>query len=74
MLARALGRLKERTGTLRGKAGVGRGAVVRGADSAELRPLPAAHEARPPGSAGERMMQRLLANELRREMGLRFQI
>ncbi len=65
VLARALKRLKERTGTPRGKLGALAAAVVRGADSAELQPYLQRMKLDRPRSAGEHVMQRLLANELR---------
>ena len=68
VLARALKRLRHRTGTLPGRLAALAGALVHGVDSQELRPyLQRMHLDRPQSTA-QWLMQRLLAHELRREI------
>ena len=65
VLARALKRLRERTGTLSGKLAVLAGALARAANSAQLRPYLQRMKLDRPRSATERMLRQLLASELR---------
>ncbi len=68
VLARALKRLKERTGTLNGKIAAIGGAVLRGGVSPDLGPYLERMKLDRPRSAQERLLQRLVANELRRTL------
>jgi len=65
VLAKALGRLRERTATLKGKAGAIAAALVRGGAPAALRPFLARLQLDRPGNAQELLWQRLVAAELR---------
>ncbi len=65
VLARALKRLRDRTGTRQGKLAMLAGAVLRGTPSAELSPYLQRMQLDRPHSAQEWLMQRLLAAELR---------
>jgi acyl-CoA hydrolase len=65
VLAKALGRLRERTGTLKGKAGSIAAALLRGGVPAALRPFLSRLQLDRPGSVQELLWQRLVALELR---------
>ncbi len=65
VLAKALGRLRERTGTLTGKAGSIAAAMLRGGIPAALRPFLARLQLDRPASVQELLWQRLVALELR---------
>jgi acyl-CoA hydrolase len=65
VLAKALGRLRERTGTLKGKAGSIATALLRGGIPAALRPFLARLQLERPSNVQEFLWQRLVALELR---------
>jgi hypothetical protein len=68
VLARALRRLRNRTATAPGRFAALTGALLRGADSPELRPYLERMKLDRPQSIAERTLQRLLASELRRDV------
>jgi hypothetical protein len=68
VLARALKRLRNRTARPSGRLAALAGALVRGADSAELRPYLQRMKLDRPQSARQWLLQRLLANQLRHEL------
>jgi acyl-CoA hydrolase len=68
VLARALKRLRDRTATWSGKLAALAGALATRTDSAQLRPYLQRMQLDRPRSTSERMLQRLLARELRQDL------